>query len=1035
MSTPKIIAIAVASVALLILAAALFVWPQMHQRGLVVREDGSAARSNVQHESEARDTIAPRNSPATNRSSVISGSPRPADTPSTRIDASRLEEGEVLVRAQVTLTSPHGLDIFRMAEREPWTLCVRFTASPEYSNDNYFGGDASGLIETRYSLDELPIEDGKLQTGTWSARICWEATEAFVPMAVPKFEGRVLDFGKLEFDLGAALDPTEWLVIGRLVHTTGIPVSGFDDLSLRFGGTDSEQYWLGVRSDGCFAMSVNDFNKDAPAWLQIGDGEDDIQRQLGKPKITGRFVDYGDITLDCAIVEFHLAGWPESGLRRQRHGIAADAELEPMALWISISNYSSSRDIELQEPDGTILTFLMPGPYRWYAFQSDQALAFSQLKGEVNLVAGKVLRVELSLDPAPCVLARFKAARPLEQLTLEVSTVTEPGVYAELSTDGVSDPTSVFAIANPGRLPLHIVARARGYQPVTLDTAAGASECLFEFTQIVDPQSGRLVVLLPKLPDALKDLNFTFTISLARTSNGVTNWRDLERIGRNESRWGEEDPDKVRSYDVENGVIRVVLRERDPGMGYPGGIVCGAIEATIESDKLTVVQLPELPAPPWAIFSNQTRARLTCDNLPMSYHGPVCVGENTQVMSLYHDQNLAMPLDDYAIMDGNTRVALQLALPDSETRTAVYYHDFPARIEVRVKRGKEIIPVQVSARISSPDGTVQVSSSSSERGLLRMWSPAGKAMLEVDVTGWPGLNREIEVGTELKVVEFELAGTFVNLDWDERYFSEQGMAWLLRDANGVTLSSVAIRQSSLRVEQGHYTLIPQMTAKPEVTFDLGASTDITVQIPFVAALDCSGSMMVRFPKELKPDPDGYSVDWRWFVTVTGNAERDLEMREYIDDSSWNRVSGEGIKFMGMPVDVEFTLVVSVASLDDDDNVSATGWAIAPLRVKLKGGSTETIAVDWKRAAVLTEEWFEGVSLKWSGSAAQGMIYADYWRVLLPGTYVLIYEGVDGQKSLEVAIKLEDDKQFAMPKDVRQALYGEPEPDEGGSGGD
>jgi hypothetical protein len=108
--------------------------------------------------------------------------------------------------------------------------------------------------------------------------------------------------------------------------------------------------------------------------------------------------------------------------------------------------------------------------------------------------------------------------------------------------------------------------------------------------------------------------------------------------------------------------------------------------------------------------------------------------------------------------------------------------------------------------------------------------------------------------------------------------------------------------------------------------------------------------------------------------------------------------------------------------------------MAPARVRLKADVTETIAVDWKRAVVLSESWAEGYEVSWSGGTSPGMVYNEYWRVFLPGAYVLKLVNETG-KSFNLNLKLDEGKFFEMPEDVRKARFGEDEPTDGESGGD
>ncbi len=1025
MSSRTAILIAVSIVALFLLVAAALVWPQWQPRGLVLRDNAQNARASSNREIDNEPAAAPNKHRRPKPSTVIAGSPKPVEPARPPFDMSTLEENDVLVRAQVKLTSPHGLDIFRMAEREPWTLVVRYMERPDFKMHADFDGDAAGRIECAYSRDALPIEEGKLWSGgTWSARISWSETEAFVPIATPKLEGRVLDFGTLELDLTAALGDQEWLFIGRLMHATGLPIFGLETLSLKIGA--EEQLWFEQHEDGRFACSFwGDFDASMRLWLVHSCDEDETLQALTKPAIQGRIVDLGDIIVNCAAVEVRLDAWPDKEMRRQRHGLEATFEPPEIFAYVYLSSIIFSTDIALTAPETVKVGFAMPGPYRWSMDQSDSTLAFAESGGELMLEAGKLTRIDISFVPVHNVLVRFKAAGELGHIQFEAQYIGEDGEPNEWFSSQISASSALLAVENPNRQKMKFTAKTRGWAAVEYDVAPQTTELTIEFTERMAATTGILLVELPGLPDFFKDHSIEIGI-MVEVGDGETRRRlHLASYNQDSMFWGLTDEAGLLRFEIEKGKAKVWLQEVSQIYGYPRGMISGPVECTITVDAPCKVKLPQFEAPPWTVAAQSTLARLTCEGVPLNYAGPLLQGEDSQIYSLQYGSQQRMSAGDYAIPDGTLLHPLQMTLPTEQRPTLLFEYDFAACIEVRVRRGKALVPCQIRVSATLCNGTTSTSATSQENGKLRTWAPRGEVRLTVELLGGQmTVSRAVVVGTDLLVVEFAVEGAYAQFNWDERYQTEDGSHWWLRDAKGELVNSLYSNVRSLKLEPGTYTLTPENAIKPEISFVIAESNDITVEVPFVARMNYTGSFMVKYPKDLKPDPDGYGVEWSWYVPLTGDAAQDVKNREWASEEGWMRSTVEGIKFGDLPANQEFVLVLAVGALNEGGDLAPLAWAALPMRLTLKGGEMETIAVEWKRAVVLNHEWFEWGDFHWIGPDNYGMRYTQYNRILLPGSYSAVYLASEAPKTFAVTLKLEQDKFFEMPPDVKKAIGGE-----------
>ncbi len=663
MSTRTVLILVCSLVLLFALVAGAIVWPEMRPRGFVINAgnsgQGARVRSGNIEEPDTGKPVKPRPDPV-----VIA--PGKVDQPKrAAYDLSKLEQGQLLVRAQVKLTSAGGLGTLAAADRIPCDLCIRHVAKGEEPADNYFAFELDGLIETAYAAENFPIQGGVLANAVWYARVCWNEVEGFAPIAAPKLEGRVLDFGTLELDLTAALDDQEWLFFGRLMHASGIPICGLETLSLKIG--EEEQLWLEQHEDGRIACSFwGDFNADMRLWLVHSYDEDETLQPLGKPDIKGRIVDLGDITVNCAALEVRIDAWPDQQLRRQRRSLDANAELPEMTAYVYLSSINYTTEVGFTSPETVKVGFAMPGPYRWSLNQSDETLAFADTGGEIMLEAGKLTRLDVAFVPVHSVLVHFKAAGELGEVRFEVQIIGADGEANEWFNNHLGADRRTLAIANPKREKMTFTAAARGWVTVECEVPPETTELTIEFKERAPATTGILILELPRLPEFFDHHPIEIGIFCEVMNAGSRQKQQLASYNSGSKYWGLTDEDKLLRYEIPPGAAKIWLQEVSQIYGYPRGVISGPVECTVTVDAPCKVKLPVFEAPPWSIAAQNSYARLTCEGQPMSYSGPILDGANLRNYSLQYDQSLQLPAGDYTIPDGSLRHALQMTLPTEQ---------------------------------------------------------------------------------------------------------------------------------------------------------------------------------------------------------------------------------------------------------------------------------------------------------------------------------------------------------------------------------
>lgn len=1033
MSTRTVLILACSLVLLFALVAGAIVWPEMRPRGFVINSERAGQGAQVRS-GDLRD-----DSPEAGGGNAAKPGPGPkvittGKTEEPRrapYDTSKLDAGQILLRAQVKITSPGGLDTLAAADRLPCDLCLRHIDEKGEAADLYYTFDLDGIIETPCSIEDFPIENGVLASRAWSARICWNDVEGFAPIAAPKLQERVLDFGTIELDLSAALEEGEWLFIGRLLHPTGLPICGLDSLTLKIG--DDEQNWIEQRENGRFVCDYwGDYNADVRVWLVHSYDEDETLQVLGKPEIRGRIVDLGDITVKCAAIEVHIDAWPDQQLRRQRRGLEANAELPEITADIYLSSINYSTEIAFASPETVKVGFAMPGPYRWSLYQSDETLAYADAGGEIMLEAGKLTRLDVAFVPVHSVLVHFKAAGELGDVRFEVQMINADGDADYWLSDQLGATRRTIAVPNPKRAKMVFTAAARGWVTIECEVAPETTALTIEFKERAPATTGILVVELPKLPEFFDHHPIEIGIFCEVMNAGSKQKQQLASYNSGSKYWGLTDEDKLLRFEVLPGEAKVWLQEVSQIYGYPRGMISGPVECTVTIDAPCKVKLPAFEAPPWSVAAQGSYPRLTCEGLPMNYHGPILDGANSRNYSLQYGNSLQLPAGDYTIPDGAQRHTLRMTLPTEQQQWLLFEYDFPARIEVRVRRGKSLVPSLISVSASLTDGTASANATSKENGKLRLWAPQGEVRLKAEVLGsLTSLFKTIVVGVDLTVVEFSVEGSYAQFDWDERYQTEPGCCWWLRDATGEIIDTLHSSTKSRKFEPGTYTLRPENANKPEISFSIAADSDLTLEIPFVPKIAYTGSFLVKYPKDLKPDPDGYAIEWFWYVPLSNDVAKDVQTREYATEYGWMRCTVDGLKFGELPANVEIVLALAVGALDDDDSFAPQAWAAAPMRLTLKGGEMETITVAWKRAVVLSSDWYDSAEFVWVGPDGAAMRFTQYNRIFLPGAYNAICHYGETPREFPVTLKLEADKFFDLTPEIRKFVSGEEGGDDGG----
>lgn len=1012
----------------LAVAAAVFLWSSAQPRGRII-EDGSRAPVRQTAKDDTPAASAPEEkSPQTGTGgAVVTAQHEPKPQPATRqpFDMSQLAEGDVLVRAKVALSNPGGLQVMHAAARLPAFLVLRWVQEDRTPNEPEFSFELDGVIEAPCSMESFPIKDGALLPAEWSARIAWGEREDFVTIKAPKLEGRVLDFGTLEFDLGAFMGEDEWLFVGRMVHTTGLPIDYFETLSLSVGSRDS-RLWFEMNGDGSFTCSHwGPYAPDDPVSLVVYDEDDEDVRRLPKPKISGRIVELGDVVLDCAAVEIRLAAWPDDNARRQRLGLAADAELSELSMYVYFNTYYASLTAELAQPETTRVKFLHPGAYRYQTDIQDRTFAWRQVTGVVNLEAGKLEKIDIALEQVHGVFVRFQAPEPLSRIDLDVFIVNGDGDIEDGAQWQLASHNLPITIPNTEHRPMRLTAKARGYAPVEAEVGGDATEVLLEFKERVPADTGFLVLELPEVPDFFRtDANATDIAIMASITNarGSTEKRMLATYSSQANIWGRTEAGRYLKFEVPVGVTKVWLQETGKAWGYPKGIISGPVEGTVRADLDCHLKIPGFGTPPWAKPVRHCYGSLTCEGKAFSYTGAVLLDNERQYLTLSLGAPVFLSAGAYALPDGNNSLELEMFMPPDDEGKMYLRRDLAARVEIRMLRGKDLAPWPLGVTAYCGGDNTGIFAQSDTNGKIRFWAPLGRARVSISALGGATtVEREIEVTENLKVIEIKDEGSYVHFVWQSPDAEQEASAWWLLDEKGDPVNMLTPQFTTLKTPPGRYTMIPENRDKPEVAFVVTEGTDTTVEVPLVPPLAYTASILVKYPKDFKPSPDGAVLEWLWYVPITGDPDKDIRLHDYATQWGNERFRPEGIKITGLPLNVEFVLVLAMTNNGENGEPNPGAWAIAPIRLKLTETSIQTLTVAWKAAVVLDESWFEFGQVDFFGE--NGLRYVAYNRILLPGAYTARFYAGETPVDHSVVLKAEG-KYSVLPPEIRKALGGD-----------
>ena len=957
---------------------------------------------------------------------VIKSSPPTAAK--ARIKIEDLEDGQVLVRAKLQLKGGPGLELFRDGVREEVPFIVEFMGPDDDQYQYYWDAGFDGDLETVVDREELPLtESGELKSGQWSADLAWNDTNA-LPIRTPVLTGRVLDFGSLDFEISNVLDANEYIVMGQAVHASGIPMAGvWLNMLTSCEGIDT---WneVNVDSTGRFIFTLWESNATLQCQWSYSYREAEDLVPLEAPKLEGRVYDFGKLVITCAAVEICVKGWMDDAQRRALAGEGVDLTklLEPF-LKVSFENYAESDDCVIAQSEGLAYMFLAPGPYRYNTDAHDCLACYEPTSGTIDAKRDKVTKLGVQLTRVGSLVVRVVSAEgPVFHAHVEL-VWENPGGAPAFHKLNVDLPHQPWAWAYPRDSKVTLKASGDGWSPVTVEVAPGAQSVTVTLTEkrALSEGEGEVEVTVPKLPGVITAHHFQMQL-VARTEVAGKEpvFVFLAQVFT--------DSDSPYCHALPAGEWSILLQEERPYFGYPGGVVSGPVRVSVVGGQTTGVTLPAIAAPLWESGVKGFVADIQCEGRPVSLEGSGFANGKAVVIGLEAGKLCQVPMQAYAIKDGEAEVPLEVTGPAGPKENGRIYRNFASRIEVRVKRdGKPATGTFEASGYLTAKGQCHCSRRGAENeSSLFLWLPAGDARVVLNSAGLCGMSRDVVVkSNECIVVEFALNSNSLELTWDERYSSGDGAQWLIKDAKGAFVATALNQVRHIELPRGRYTIAPFGLADDKLTlqFEIPESGVARLSLPFVSAVQFTGSLVVPLPEGLKPDPDGYVVHVCWFPAAYGDMITGGNAIEITGDPVETRVTDESLRILYLPTGMEVVVFASIANMEESSSSNAfhRSWTAAPRRIKLDDAKPQSLANPWSLAVTKNNQWADSSAefKLFPVSNPMGVYYDEYWAILPADTYICRWrylpEGESTPAEVETIVTLvrEDGKYCALPDNL------------------
>lgn len=860
----------------------------------------------------------------------------------------------VVVRAYRGPRAPEHCSEFHIVLQNDWSF--RQECAPE-DLELEPGESPASLL---WYVDHEPEDGGFSEPSDADAEIeGWHEPTGAI-LVQPRVSGREINLGDVVLTLDSMF-PNSFIVVGRLVHSSGRTLCNTGNHALTTSDTAGEYSdWLSIGTDehGRFLAVLYASNEGALfdiatlVWTLVLRADWDSLEgrvQLPQPRIAGRLLDFGDISLRGSLLDVTVEMDPAPKLELRADGTLAidergnyDGE--------SPSLYLLCGSLELYEavpPSPHKVTMWVPeGRYHWRIYEFSDELVYLPASGMLDVPDNAVTSLRVSLKVAATVPVRvlLPDGTPATEAWLEWAFVM-PG--ADEYSGNLSGPQFRVPVIESSETT--VTAYLDGYSGATGKTKPGDTELVLQVEEKAPPDTG-IEVRLPARPQGVQpDGAFRLRLWIKGGVGQSDQWVNLLVEGP--------------------GVLRIATK---PGAatvqlnggcdwGYPA-IISGPVACTVREGEFTVVELPAILPPPWAIRAEKLHCTVRAGEQPVEIDAEFLGADGTDFGDASYSDGMdtecgALPAH---LQDGDQKIAVQVSPPTAEARSAKLLLELPPRIEVRVKRrGVEVTNFRAEVW-GQGDGMKRISqcAGSTGTGAVSLWFPPGKATLTVELENFGHTQEVIVRRGEVTRVDVDLGHVrveFVNPAEGEGGTQDLPRLRIFTIRDDGTLDPEmydTIWGPEVRMlPPSRYRMIPPASAGAASAFDvdLREGGDRVVVLPAVNTELVS--VRLNFPMEFADAPNHYLE--LQLLPLT-DPEQLRMSPEFADQGDWleSRFVPNGLLVQGVPKGVEVCLIGYFTSYEGENE---RGLILKPIRLRVQQDG-ETVAAEWKKAVRLHEEW-------------------------------------------------------------------------------
>ncbi|MCC7508072.1 MAG: hypothetical protein IT464_01695 [Planctomycetes bacterium] len=836
----------------------------------------------------------------------------------------------------------------------------------------------------------------------------------------PKASGRTLDFGEVLLTL-ESMFPEEFVVTGRLVHTSGRTLCHTGNHALSLSEPESEfDDWIyfGTDGQGRFMTLLPEYatevvpNVASLRWSLLinvdRDGPGNSLR-LPTPRSVGRHIDFGDISLKGSLLDVTVEMDPSPKINLRHDGTLAIDEGgyyhgEMASLVLSSGNLYFYEGIP---PAPHKVTMLVPeGRYHWTVNSQNGDRVYLPAGGVLDVPDNVVTELKVSLKAAATVPVRVlmpDGTPAKDSFVIWSFSLPDDNGYSGRSEGPLA---SVPVVSSS---PTSCTAMLEGFENTTGETKPGDTELVLQLTAKLVPDTG-IKVRLPKRPKGVPtDGVFQLRLWIRGDVGDSDHWINLL-------------VDEAGELQIETRPGNAIVHLTGGcDWGYPSDI-CGPVTATVIEGEYTVVEMPLIGPPPWAVRADHLQCRVRVGEQPVEVSAAFLHPDGREFgrASYTDDTNIECGALPAHLLDGDQKIAVQISPPTAEAPAAKLSIELPTRIEVRVKRrGVDVTNFRASVwgQSDGANGSSQCAGSTST-GAVSLWFPPGKASLEVTLQTVRHI-QEVQVRRgEVTRVEVELGQVRVEFVNAEGVSNTQDYPRLrmfkYRDDGTLEPEQYdTVWGPEIKLlPPARYRMLPPAAAGPAGASDL----DLTVGGDRVVVLPALNTEFVdvrlSFPMEFADRPNVYMELQLLPLTDPEHFRMSTKFADQGDTLEWRFVPN-GLLVHGVPKGVDVCLVGYFTRYEGEDERSLI---MKPIRLRVQQDG-ETVTVEWKKAVEMHEEWqwldirylslVEGCALPFVGG--------------LPGTHEVGVYDSEGKLAHREWVSFSGDGKMRYPAGFRAAL--------------